>query len=66
MVYMDMYEKIDCLKSALESSHENTLVKDTSTSLVKDYSENLSSSAKWLWKTVIENFSENFIRWQKL
>lgn len=66
MVYMDMYEKIDCLKSAMESSHEKTLVKDTSTSIVKDYSENLSSSAKWLWKTVIENFSENFIRWQKL
>ena len=50
----------------MESSPEKTLVKDTSTANVKDYSKNLSSSAKWLWKTVIENFSENFIRWQKL
>lgn len=66
MVYMDMYEKIDCLKSAMESSPEKILVKDISTSDVKDYSENMSSSAKWLWETVIENFSENFRRWQKL
>lgn len=50
----------------MESSPEKTLVKDTSTSDVKDYSENLSSSAKWLWKTVIDNFSENFKKWQKL
>lgn len=50
----------------MESSPEKTLVKDTSTSDVKDYSENLSSSAKWLWETVIENFSENFRKWQKL
>ena len=50
----------------MESSPDKILVKDTSTANVKDYSENLSSSAKWLWKTVIENFSENFIRWQKL
>lgn len=50
----------------MESSPEKTLVKDTSTANVKDYYKNLSSSAKWLWKTVIENFSENFIRWQKL
>lgn len=50
----------------MESSPEKTLVKDTSTSDVKDYSENLSSSEKWLWETVIENFSENFRRWQKL
>lgn len=50
----------------MESSPEKTLVKDTSTSDVKDYSENLLSSAKWLWETVIENFSENFRKWQKL
>ena len=50
----------------MESSPEKTLVKDTSISDVKDYSENLSSSEKWLWKTVIENFSENFREWQKL
>lgn len=50
----------------MESSPEKTLVKDTSISDVKDYSENLSSSAKWLWKTVIDNFSENFRKWQKL
>lgn len=50
----------------MESSPEKTLVKDTSTSDVKDYSENLSSSAKWLWETVIDNFSENFREWQKL
>lgn len=50
----------------MESSPDKILVKDTSASDVKDYSKNLSSSAKWLWKTVIENFSENFIRWQKL
>jgi hypothetical protein len=50
----------------MESSPEKILVKDTSTSDVKDNSKNLSSSAKWLWKTVIENFSENFREWQKL
>ena len=50
----------------MESSPEKTLVKDTSISDVKDYSENLSSSEKWLWKTVIDNFSENFREWQKL
>ena len=50
----------------MESSPDKILVKDTSTANIKDYSKNLSSSAKWLWKTVIENFSENFIRWQKL
>ncbi len=50
----------------MESSPEKTLVKDTSTANVKDYSKNLSSSAKWLWEKVIENFSENFRQWQKL
>lgn len=50
----------------MESTPDKILVKDTSTSNVKDYSENLSSSAKWLWKTVIDNFSENFKKWQKL
>lgn len=50
----------------MESSPEKTLVKDTSTANVKNYSENLSSSTKWLWETVIDNFSENFRRWQKL
>lgn len=34
----------------MESSPEKTLVKDTSTANVKNYSENLSSSTKWLWK----------------
>lgn len=50
----------------MESSPDKILVKDTSVSDVKDYSENLSSSAKWLWEKVIENFSENFRQWQKL
>ena len=53
----------------MESSPKKILIKDTSTSItsiIKDYSKNLSSSAKWLWKTVIENFSENFRKWQKL
>lgn len=50
----------------MESTPDKILVKDTSISNAKDYSENLSSSAKWLWETVIENFSENFRKWQKL
>lgn len=50
----------------MESTPDKILVKDTSISNAKDYSENLSSSAKWLWETVIDNFSENFRKWQKL
>lgn len=67
--FKDIILKFDRKKSKwciMESTPDKILVKDTSISNAKDYSENLSSSAKWLWETVIDNFSENFREWQKL
>jgi hypothetical protein len=67
--FKDIILEFDRKKSEwyiMESTPDKILVKDTSISNAKDYSENLSSSAKWLWETVIDNFSENFREWQKL